>query len=70
MRWIFTDGFNSVVHFVIGALSYKFPILIPAFILYQLLIHADQNTIIDLSEFAIGYIVVHTIKQNSSLNRA
>ena len=70
MRWLFTDGVNSFIHFILGLISYIFPIITPVFLLYQFTAHPDKNTIIDLSEFAIGYIVVYLVKQNSSLSRA
>jgi hypothetical protein len=35
-RYIFTDNFNSLAHFVLGVLAVKFPILIVLFLFYQI----------------------------------
>jgi hypothetical protein len=65
MRNLFKDKYNSLFHFLFGILSYKFFIIIPLFILYQSLESLyffylgkiDENLIIDLSEFFIGYSI-------------
>jgi hypothetical protein len=56
MRYIFTDGFNSMWHFIFGILAVQYMIIAPIFILYQL-IQGKQNDFIDVVEFAIGYIL-------------
>ena len=56
MRYIFTDGFNSMWHFIFGILAVQYMIIAPIFILYQL-IQGKPNDFIDVVEFAIGYIL-------------
>lgn len=53
MRGIFTDGLNSVWHFAFGFLAVDQPIIFVTFAAYQLFT-LDDNTIVDLSEFALG----------------
>ena len=59
-RGLFTDKFNSLVHFALGILAIKFPILIFIFLGYQLLesilLVYDPNFCIDILEFLIGII--------------
>jgi len=65
MRKLFADKYNSLFHFLFGILSYRIYIVIPLFILYQAiesiyfycLGKKDENIIIDLLEFFIGYLV-------------
>jgi hypothetical protein len=57
MRIIFTDGYNSLSHFIFGMLGvYCWPIL-PIYIIYQYADIHEKNVRIDLVEFFIGYIV-------------
>lgn len=56
-RHLFTDGLNSISHFVFGLFAVRFPILIPLFISYQLLDPSDTNLLVDINEFVIGYAV-------------
>jgi len=56
MRWIFTDGFNSMWHVIFGVLAVQYVLIAPIFLLYQLL-QGHPNDFIDVLEFAIGYIV-------------
>jgi len=57
MRIIFTDGYNSLSHFVFGMLGvYCWPIL-PIYIIYQYTDIHEKNVRIDLVEFFIGYII-------------
>jgi hypothetical protein len=66
MRKIFTDKYNSLKHFVFGVLSYYYQFIIPLFLLYQSLESyyivynnkKDENIIIDVTEFIIGYFVI------------
>ena len=66
MRKIFTDKYNSLIHFVLGVLSYYYQFIIPLFLLYQILESyyivynnkKDENIIIDVTEFIIGYFVM------------
>ena len=57
MRPLFTDGWNSFWHLFFGGLSVHFHIIIPAFILYQLIDWHEKNIMCDLSEFFIGLII-------------
>lgn len=58
MRPLFSDGFNSASHFGFGVLAAVWqPLLISAgFMLYQLSEQDQTNTLVDISEFAIGFI--------------
>lgn len=58
-RALFTDGWNSFWHIFFGFLSIRFNIVIPIFIIYQLIHLYDNNLFIDLSEFFIGYLSVY-----------
>ena len=63
MRKIFTDGFNSFVHVGLGGVSaYGYPLFAPLFLGYQL-ITVNENTLIDLMEFMLGYVGVELVKQ-------
>lgn len=55
-RPLFTDGWNSLWHFIFGFIAFKYEIIIPIFILYQLYDYRDKNILIDIIEFFIGYI--------------
>lgn len=54
-RPLFTDGFNSFVHFTCGVLAVIFKPLVPLFTLYQLLDPYDVNMYVDILEFIVGY---------------
>jgi hypothetical protein len=56
-RALFTDGVNSISHFIIGLFAVQFSILTPLFISYQLLDPSDVNIFVDINEFVLGYIV-------------
>lgn len=56
-RELFTDGWNSFVHIFLGIISVRFHIIIPFFLLYQLIHYNDMNLFIDISEFFIGFII-------------
>jgi hypothetical protein len=57
MRNLWTDGWNSFWHFTFGALTYKIPIILLIFLVYQLManqgIH-EKNVSVDLLEYFIG----------------
>lgn len=55
-RRFFTDGWNSLWHFVFGVLAIKFKLLVPLFIFYQCLDIFEENIFVDIWEFLIGYI--------------
>lgn len=53
-RKLFTDGWNSFWHFVIGMIAYGTPVVtVPLFRAYQML-RVDKNTPVDLHEFQVG----------------
>ena len=55
IRPLFSDGWNSFWHVVFGILSIRFIIIVPIFIIYQLLDFYDKNLFVDLTEFFIGF---------------
>ena len=56
-RPLFTDGFNSFVHFTCGVLAVICRPLVPLFTLYQLLDPYDVNMYVDILEFIVGYSI-------------
>ena len=57
MRNLWTDGWNSFWHFTFGALTYKLPIILLIFLVYQLLANEgvyEKNVSVDLLEYFIG----------------
>ncbi len=56
-RKLFTDGYNSFWHVLFGILSIRFLIIIPIFVIYQLMNLYDINLFIDLLEFFIGLFI-------------
>ena len=62
MRSLFTDGWNSMWHFIFGVLSIYQPFIIPVFVLYQVIDWYNENTMIDLLEFFIGYVISYFIR--------
>ena len=65
MRDLFTDGWNSVWHFVFGIIGFYFGWVVLLFFLYQLKTPKDINLIIDISEFAIGYFLIWTLYERT-----
>lgn len=57
MRHIGVDGWNSFWHIVLGIVAVKINLLIPLFILYQLLDIYGKNTMVDILEFFIGLLL-------------
>ena len=55
-RFIFTDGFNSLCHFIFGVLSVYLYMIIPIFLIYQFRDMNDKNVFIDVLEFCFGYL--------------
>jgi hypothetical protein len=55
MRNLGADGWNSFWHFFFGLVAVKLNILVPLFVIYQLLDIHDKNLVIDLLEFFIGF---------------
>ena len=57
MRKLWTDGCNSFWHFTLGALTYKIPIILLIFLVYQLLANQgiyEKNVSVDILEYFIG----------------
>ena len=52
-----TDGWNSFWHFCFGALAVKYPLVVLLFVAYQCLDIYETNILVDLYEFAIGFLV-------------
>jgi hypothetical protein len=57
MRPLFTDGINSLLVFILGIVSYKFPSIIPVFLGYQFVWKPDSNKLVDTAEFVIGFML-------------
>jgi hypothetical protein len=70
-RAFFTDGWNSFWHVFFGIVSIRFNIIMPIFIIYQLIHLYDKNLFIDISEFFIGifgiYVLISVIKYNNQV---
>ena len=62
MRPLFTDGWNSMWHFIFGVVAIYVPFIIPVFVLYQVIDWYDENMMIDLLEFFIGYVISYFIR--------
>jgi len=56
MRPLFTDGWNSFWHVFFGILAVKANIIILLFVAYQCKDIYETNILIDLTEFALGYL--------------
>lgn len=57
MRDLWTDGWNSFWHFTLGALTYKIPVILLIFLIYQLFAKQgiyDKNVSVDILEYFIG----------------
>lgn len=75
-RKLFSDGWNSFWHFFFGIISVKIHLIIPIFVLYQLIDYKDVNLFIDIAEFVIGFFIgllclslLHMQKDHSFGNR-
>ena len=60
-RKLFTDGWDSLWHFVFGFLSVYNTVLALIFILYQLYDYTDKNVFIDITEFLIGFYLAFIV---------
>jgi hypothetical protein len=54
-RELFTDGWNSFWHVFLGILSIRFLVIVPIFVIYQLIHFYDKNLFVDIAEFFIGF---------------
>lgn len=61
MRPLFTDGWNSFWHVLFGILAVRYYLIVPLFVIYQLLDWQDKNLVCDLLEFAVGYMMYYMI---------
>ena len=61
MRYLFTDGGNSLSHVLFGILAARYTFMIPLFLIYQYILKYDENSTIDVLEFAIGYVAARFI---------
>ena len=57
-RELFSDGLNSFWHVFFGLLSIRFLVIIPIFVIYQLINIYDKNLFVDLAEFFIGFFSI------------
>lgn len=57
MRRLFTDGWNSFWHFFFGIVGVYSNLVTILFVMYQLKDPYEKNVVIDLTEFALGYLV-------------
>ncbi len=55
-RALFTDGYNSLWHFLFGICGFFYYPTIPLFLLYQLWNPFEKNLFIDIFEFLCGFI--------------
>ncbi len=53
---LFSDGCNSMTHVVFGMLSVHHPMIIPFFLFYEFSEEGDKNTMVDILEFATGWL--------------
>lgn len=58
-RPLFTDGLNSLAHFIFGALSTQAILIGVIFTFYQL--GNKENFLVDMGEWLVGYIVAYSI---------
>ncbi len=64
MRFPFTDKWNSFWHIVFGAISIYIPIIIPIFVIYQIIQGTLNDLVIDIFEFFFGYCLVLCYEEN------
>jgi hypothetical protein len=70
MRNLWSDGWNSFWHFTFGALSFKIPLVLVMFLVYQGLANKgfyEKNVWVDILEFFIGLISM--IAMSHTLNK-
>jgi len=62
MRYLFTDGWNSFWHFVLGILSQKYQIILLIFLTYQVVKHSDiSDSFAGILEFFIGVMLYRAL---------
>jgi hypothetical protein len=60
-RELFTDGWNSFWHVFLGILSIRFLVIVPIFVIYQLIHFYDKNLFVDIAEFFIGFFCINLL---------
>jgi len=60
-RELFTDGWNSFWHVLLGILSIRFLAIVPIFVIYQLIDFYDKNLFVDIAEFFIGFFSINFV---------
>uniref|UniRef100_A0A6C0AN36 Uncharacterized protein n=1 Tax=viral metagenome TaxID=1070528 RepID=A0A6C0AN36_9ZZZZ len=61
VRNLWTDGWNSFWHFIFGALTFYFPVILIMFLLYQAFANKglyEKNVTTDLLEYFLGMISI------------
>jgi hypothetical protein len=48
-------------HFVFGMFAFRFPLLVPGFIVYQALNVHDVNVFVDIYEFLAGFVASYVL---------
>ena len=62
MRYLFTDGWNSFWHFVLGILSQKYQIILLIFLTYQVVKHSHiSDSFAGILEFLIGIMLYRAL---------
>ena len=56
MRQLFSDKFNSIIHFLLGLLTIYCPLIFPIYVIYQLRDISEESAEIDLAEYYIGMV--------------
>jgi hypothetical protein len=65
MRYILTDGLNSIWHVIFGMMGYCHNIISILFVSYQIITETpeiDNNMPIDLMEFILGCSITYLLK--------
>lgn len=62
-REVFSDKKSSWINFLLGFLADMHPVIIPAFLYYQLFI-SETNAPIDITEFASGWAFKEMMNKN------
>lgn len=68
IRPIFTDGLNSLVHFLFGWISNDYLFIAPLFLIYQIITSkANDNTGIDVEEYMLGFLLGYVKKRRINI---
>ena len=67
-RPLFSDGFNSLAHFLLGVATPQYPLILPVFAAYQAYqYHPYGNTLTDVEEYGLG--ILGGSLMNKSVNK-